>query len=103
MQILWGECISGALYYKDFISIARAAGFEDPRILSVAPITVNDPAMRKLLGQTKFYSITARLFKLPGLLEPFCEDYGQVATYKVSLRDIRCFAFGLLCAKSCDW
>lgn len=26
-----------------------------------------------------------RLFKLPDLLEPFCEDYGQTATYKGSI------------------
>lgn len=64
--------------------MAKAAGFADPRILSVGPIAVNDPAMRDLLGPTKFYSITARLFKLPGLLESACEDYGQVAIYKVS-------------------
>jgi arsenite methyltransferase len=25
---------------------------------------------------------TCRLFKLPGLLETLCEDYGQMATYK---------------------
>ena len=33
------------------------------------------------VGEAKFYSITFRLFKLPGL-ETLCEDYGQVATYK---------------------
>jgi arsenite methyltransferase len=83
VQVLWGECISGALYLGDFKSMAKSAGFADPRILTTTPIEVNDTAMRKLLGPTKFYSITARLFKLPEMLEPDCEDYGQVATYKV--------------------
>lgn len=83
LQVLWGECISGALYLGDFKSMAKAVGFTDPRILATAPIDINDSAMRKVLGPTKFHSITARLFKLPGMLEPDCEDYGQVAVYKV--------------------
>jgi arsenite methyltransferase len=81
-KVLWGECISGALYLGDFKSMAKAVGFTDPRILATAPIDINDSAMRKVLGPTKFHSITARLFKLPGMLEPDCEDYGQVAVYK---------------------
>ena len=39
--------------------------------------------MQDAVGNIRFYSITFRLFKLPGLLEPDCEDYGQVAVYKV--------------------
>lgn len=80
---MWGECISGALYKGDFTALAKAVGFADPRILSSSPIAINDAAMKELLGATRFYSITYRLFKLPGLLEPACEDYGQVAIYKV--------------------
>lgn len=38
-----------------------------------------------MVGNISFYSITYRLFKLPGLLEPNCEDYGQRATYKVRI------------------
>ncbi len=33
---------------------------------------------KKVTGQAKFFSITYRLFKLPGLLETLCEDFGQV-------------------------
>ena len=36
------------------------------------------------MGNIRFYSITFRLFKLPGLLEPDCEEYGQFVTYKVT-------------------
>ncbi|KAK9806764.1 hypothetical protein WJX72_001784 [[Myrmecia] bisecta] len=81
-EVLWGECISGALYVEDFRRLAHAAGFTDPRVLSSAPIEVHDAGMRRVLGNAKFYSITYRLFKLPDLLETLCEDYGQVATYK---------------------
>ena len=82
-EVLWGECVSGALYVEDFKREARAAGFTYPVHVSAAPIEVNDAAMRKLLGPARFYSITFRLFKLPeGLLESCCEDYGQRAVYK---------------------
>lgn len=75
-DLLWGECIAGALYINDFIHMAKQVGFEAPRMLSCDPIIVNDGEMRKLLGAAKFYSITYRLFKLQPLLEPECEDYG---------------------------
>ena len=81
---MWGECISGALYINDFHSLAKAAGFEHPVVLQKAEIAIRDPRMRALLGNAKLFSITYRLFKLPGLLEPYSEDYGQVAIYKVS-------------------
>ena len=82
-EVLWGECVSGALYTEDFKREAIAAGFTYPVVLACSPITVNDPAMRRVLGPARFYSITYRLFKLPGgMLESCCEDYGQVATYK---------------------
>ena len=83
LQAMWGECVSGALYVQDFERIACAAGFEYPVVLHKAPIEINDPDMRALLGNARFCSITYRLFKLPGLLESACEDYGQVAVYKV--------------------
>ena len=83
MQVLWGECISGALYTGDFLSMAKAAGFADPRLVSSSTISVTDPSLLELLGNASFFSKTFRLFKLPGLLEPACEDYGQYAIYKV--------------------
>lgn len=46
--------------------------------------------MQYAVSNIRFYSITFRLFKLPGLLEPDCEDYGQIAIYKVGcLYDFR--------------
>lgn len=73
------------MYKSDFEREARKVGFTDPRILSAAPIEIHDPELQAILGEAKFYSITYRLFKLPGLLETLCEDYGQYAVYKVRL------------------
>lgn len=82
-KLLWGECVSGALYVEDFKRIAAEAGFVDVRMVSQGPIEVPD-AFRRVLGPAQFFSITYRLFKLPGMLETLCEDYGQVLRYKVS-------------------
>ena len=84
-QVLWGECVAGALYTEDFKRMARAAGFTDVRTLASSPVDVNHAQLRKLLGPAKFQSLTLRLFKLPGLLETACEDYGHVITYKVCI------------------
>jgi len=81
-EVLWGECIAGALYVNDFLRHARAAGFTDPRVLTSSPIDIVDPALRAITGEAKFFSITYRLFKLPGLLETLCEDYGQGVIYQ---------------------
>ena len=104
LTVLWGECLAGALCKSrcvlrgeqatssahmflhvadtgDFVRICRNVGFTDPRILSIDPVEVNDPELKEVVGNAKFYSITYRLFKLK-VLETECEDYGQVATYK---------------------
>ncbi|KAL3142960.1 hypothetical protein ABBQ38_003245 [Trebouxia sp. C0009 RCD-2024] len=85
-QILWGECISGALYNEDFKRLAREAGFADPRVLSSSRIDITDAQLAQVVGNAAFSSITYRLFKLPHHLESLCEDYGQVATYKGSIK-----------------
>jgi hypothetical protein len=60
VQVLWGECISGALYKGDFIRLAQQVGFQDPRSLSSDPIEVTDPALKDIVGNAKFSSITYR-------------------------------------------
>lgn len=69
---------------------------------------MHDPELRALLGDAAFYSITYRLFKVPGRIETLCEDYGQAIRYKASqaalkgcscsvlARDVRCAALGRL-------
>ncbi len=82
--LLYGECLGGALYWNDFIPMAKQAGFLDPRLVTSRPIAVEDDAMRQKLGQAEFFSATYRLFKLEGL-ETACEDYGQAVIYKGGL------------------
>ncbi|KAJ2403008.1 hypothetical protein GGI23_000290 [Coemansia sp. RSA 2559] len=62
-DVLLGECIGGALYAEEFERISRDVGFVQPRVLSVAHIEINDPELRALVRDTRFYSITYRLFK----------------------------------------
>jgi hypothetical protein len=80
--VLLGECLGGAMYVEDFRRLCVRTGFTDPRVLEGHEIEVLDPALRELLGEAKFYSITYRLFKVPGRLESICEDYGQYVVYK---------------------
>ena len=80
-EVLWGECLSGALYWNDFLNLAKKAGFTDPRAVDFSPIEINNPVLEKKIGNIQFYSVTYRLFKIKGL-ESDCEDYGQAVCYK---------------------
>ncbi|GAQ93433.1 hypothetical protein KFL_015250010 [Klebsormidium nitens] len=84
-EVLLGECLGGALYVNDFKRLCHDVGFLDPRVLSCHEVQVTDAALRELVGEARFHSVTYRLFKLPGRLETACEDYGQVAIYKGSI------------------
>ena len=84
-QVLWGECLSGALYWNDFLNTAQKAGFTDPRSVENKPITVDNKALQEKLGDIKFFSVTYRLWKIDGL-EKDCEDYGQAVTYKGTIK-----------------
>lgn len=85
-HVLHGECLAGALYWGDFLDLAKGAGFGDPRLVSDRPLTVNDPQIAERVAPVEFYSATYRLFKLDGL-ESACEDYGQAVRYLGSLAD----------------
>lgn len=80
-EILWGECLAGALYWMDFLALARSTGFRDPRLVTDRTLAINNPELAELLAPAKFWSATWRLFKLD-MLEPICEDYGQVVRYR---------------------
>lgn len=58
-----------------------SVGFRDPRQYDVHPIEVEDPELRDIVGNARFFSVTFRLFKLASL-ERLCEDYGQVREQK---------------------
>ncbi|WMJ09174.1 methyltransferase domain-containing protein [Nitrosomonas sp. sh817] len=79
--VLYGECLSGALYWNDFLQLARNSGFTDPRLVDDRPVTIDNPALTEKTGNIRFYSATYRLFKLPGL-ELACEDHGQSVVYR---------------------
>ena len=79
-ELLYGECLGGALYWNDFHNLAKRHGFADPRLVEDRPIAISDPKLAAKLGTTRFYSATYRLFKLDDL-EPACEDHGQAVIY----------------------
>ncbi len=79
--VLYAECLGGALYENDFISMARKVGFIDLRVVSRSEITIQNDEVQELVGTARFTSVTYRLFKLPEM-DDQCEDYGQVAVYK---------------------
>ena len=84
--VLYGECLSGALYWNDFINLSKRCGFADPRLVESRPLTIENPTIEKTLGNIRFYSATYRLFNID-TLEPACEDYGQAVIYKGSLKN----------------
>jgi len=79
--VLYGECLGGALYWNDFLNLAKQAGFADPRLVTDRPLGISDAVLKEKLGVARFFSATYRLFKLDGL-ETHCEDYGQAVVYK---------------------
>lgn len=85
-EVLYGECLSGALYWSDTLTMARAAGFGDPRVVEHRALTIENPELEARLGGIRFASVTLRLVRASDL-EPGREDYGQTATYRGTLAD----------------
>ena len=77
--ILYGECLSGAMYTEDFRRLLLRLGVNDYRLLSSRRLTINNAEIEAKVGNIGFYSLTVRAFKLD--IEDKCEDHGQVATY----------------------
>ncbi len=84
-QVLWGECLSGAMYWNDFHKTARNVGFTDPRTIENRPISIENEELEIKIGNHKFFSVTYRLFKIDELEED-CEDYGQAVCYRGSIK-----------------
>ena len=80
-EVLYGECLSGALYWRDFQEFCHKAGFIDPRLVKDRVLTIENAKLEQKIGHMNFYSATYRLFKLDNL-EQACEDYGQAVRYK---------------------
>ncbi len=85
--VLYGECLSGALYWKDFERLARDADFLDPRLVEDRPLEITDPALAAKIGTIQFFSATYRLFKSTAI-EDACEDYGQAVIYKGTIEQL---------------
>lgn len=83
--VLFGECISGALYIEDFRRLCAQSGCADYRVVSTRPLIINNPELKEKMGDIQLNSITVRAFKLP--LEDICEDYGQSAVFKGGLEE----------------
>ncbi|XP_033756091.1 arsenite methyltransferase-like [Pecten maximus] len=64
-KVLWGECIAGALWWKELHTLASEIGFSKPYMVSVTPVPVDREDFKAVLGDAKFASVTYRLFKLP--------------------------------------
>ena len=79
--VLYGECLGGALYWNDFLEIAKASGFPDPRLITSRPIELTDPAIAAAVRGVNFFTATYRLFSVDSL-ESACEDYGQAVVYR---------------------
>lgn len=84
--VLYGECLGGALYWNDFLRLAKQAGFIDPRLVTDRPLDITDPELAPRVGKLHFFSATYRLFKLDQL-EDACEDHGQAVIYKGSITE----------------
>lgn len=80
-DLIYGECLGGALYIEDFRRMLKDLGCLDYRVTVKRKIDIDDPVIKAKVGHIEFYSMTIRVFKLDDL-EDCCEDYGQVAYYQ---------------------
>lgn len=78
--VMYGECLGGTLYIEDFRRLLYDLGIPTYSVVSVKPITIQNPEIEEKAGNVRFSSITIRAFKIKDL-EDRCEDYGQLATY----------------------
>jgi len=85
-QVLWGECLSGALYTEDFRRMMARVGFMDCRVVESSPISVSNPGLKAKVGDINFVSQTIRTFKISSM-EDRCEEFGQQATYLGTLSE----------------
>lgn len=46
-----GECLAGALYWKDLYSIAEEVGFSPPCLVTACPITIGDKDLESVVGE----------------------------------------------------
>lgn len=49
-SILAGECLGGALWWKDLLRLAEEVGFSAPRLVTASVITVDNKELQDVLG-----------------------------------------------------
>ncbi|NXS57585.1 AS3MT methyltransferase, partial [Brachypteracias leptosomus] len=66
-RVLWGECLAGALYWRDLYIIAEEVGFSPPCLVTASPVTIGNKELESITGEggCRFTSATFRLFKVP--------------------------------------
>ena len=84
--VLHGECLSGALYWNDFLSLVKQVGFKSPRLVKDRVITIENEEIEKIVGFAKFNSATFRLFKIPDFDNTDGENYGLKVCYKGTIK-----------------
>ncbi|CAI5976600.1 unnamed protein product [Closterium sp. NIES-64] len=108
-KVLFGECLSGALYLEDFRRLMASVGLGGWGVVEARELDVENLEIAARVGPIKFYSLTVRAVKLPsgasdGEGEDLPENYGQTATYSGSipgqageftLDDVRIFKAGV--------
>jgi len=78
--LLYGECLSGALYWNDFENLAKTVGFIEPRLVNSRAITIDNDELAQRIEDVRFTSATYRLFKAVAL-EADAQNYDQAVTY----------------------
>lgn len=49
--VVLGECLAGALYWRDLYSIAEEVGFSPPCLVTTSPITIGNKELEGILGE----------------------------------------------------
>lgn len=81
-EVLWGECVSGALHWKELVELSKEVGFSGPHLVTARPFVVEEH-LREPLGDAQFVSATYRLFKVP----ESCKTDASRVTYKGSIEE----------------
>lgn len=50
MLVLVGECVSGALHWKELVELSKEVGFHGPYLVTARPFVV-EPKLRRPLGK----------------------------------------------------
>ncbi|CAG0914186.1 unnamed protein product [Notodromas monacha] len=80
----WGECLSGALFWKDLHRICEELGFSPPILVSSKTFQISDERIKSLLGeQIRFFLKIKGMISMNYCLPLFADDVKFVsATYR---------------------